>query len=410
MKKKIIFAIIVIVILGIVAAIASQNSAVEVNAEEVIKGNISSYVEEIGEVKTKDYVNIYSPTSGKVVDVMVDIGDAVKVGDLLVRLDGEDIARMIEDIDAQKSSALAQYNEAKKPVDDETIEKQNIEINNIETIIENAEKELKDKEVLLDAGAISSYEYDLAVRNLDFEKRNLEKARLDLQQLSKPVSSNILTQYEAQLKQLDLQKQSLMDSGKDFTITSTIEGVVLFKDIDEGSYLQPGMHVLEIGNTNSMYIEADILTGDIVKFEEGSQVVISSDDLGLTDIKGQVTKIHPRAFSKISDLGIEQKRIKVEIQINEIVENIKPGYELDLKIITDKSEDTLLAPENAVFDMEGKDYVFTIIDSKAILTQVKTGIESQRQIEILDGIEEGQIIILSPDNEIEDGIKVKINS
>ena len=55
MKKKIIFAIIVIVILGIVAAIASQNSAVEVNAEEVIKGNISSYVEEIGEVKTKDY-------------------------------------------------------------------------------------------------------------------------------------------------------------------------------------------------------------------------------------------------------------------------------------------------------------------------------------------------------------------
>ena len=159
-----------------------------------------------------------------------------------------------------------------------------------------------------------------------------------------------------------------------------------------------------------MYIEADILTGDIVKFEEGSQVVISSDDLGLTDIKGQVTKIHPRAFSKISDLGIEQKRIKVEIQINEIVENIKPGYELDLKIITDKSEDTLLAPENAVFDMEGKDYVFTIIDSKAILTQVKTGIESQRQIEILDGIEEGQIIILSPDNEIEDGIKVKINS
>ncbi|MDD2446733.1 MAG: efflux RND transporter periplasmic adaptor subunit [Tissierellia bacterium] len=410
MKKKIIFAIIVIVILGIVAAIASQNSAVEVNAEEVIKGNISSYVEEIGEVKTKDYVNIYSPTSGKVVDVMVDIGDAVKVGDLLVRLDGEDIARMIEDIDAQKSSALAQYNEAKKPVDDETIEKQNIEINNIETIIENAEKELKDKEVLLDAGAISSYEYESAVRNLDFEKRNLEKARLDLQQLSKPVSSNILTQYEAQLKQLDLQKQSLMDSGKDFTITSTIEGVVLFKDIDEGSYLQPGMHVLEIGNTNSMYIEADILTGDIVKFEEGSQVVISSDDLGLTDIKGQVTKIHPRAFSKISDLGIEQKRIKVEIQINEIVENIKPGYELDLKIITDKSEDTLLAPENAVFDMEGKDYVFTIIDSKAILTQVKTGIESQRQIEILDGIEEGQIIILSPDNEIEDGIKVKINS
>jgi HlyD family secretion protein len=391
------------------AAIASRDSAIEVSVEEVIRGNISSYVEEIGEVKAKEHVNIYSPTSGRVVDLMVDIGDIVKEGDVLVRLDGDDIGRMIEEIDAQRLSVLAQYNEAKKPVDNEVIEKLNIEIRNIEQRIQAAEKELNDKEVLLEAGAVSRDEYDLALRNLDFEKGNLEKARLDLDQYQKPVSSNILAQYEAQLKQLDIQKQGLMDSSKDFTISSSIDGTILFKNLDEGSYLQPGMHILEIGNTDEMYIEADILVGDIVKFEEGSEVVISSDDLALANIKGQVEKIHPRAFSKISDLGIEQKRIKVEIGIDEIGVAIKPGYELDVKIITDKSENTLIVPEKAVFDMAGKDYVFKVVNEKALLTEVETGIESQKQIEILKGLGEGEVVILSPDNDIEDGIKVKTN-
>ena len=410
MKKKILIAIIAVVIVGgIVAAIASRDSAIEVSVEEVIRGNISSYVEEIGEIKAKEHVNIYSPTSGRVVDLMVDIGDIVKEGDVLVRLDGDDIGRMIEEIDAQRLSVLAQYNEAKKPVDNEVIEKLNIEIRNIEQRIQAAEKELNDKEVLLEAGAVSRDEYDLALRNLDFEKGNLEKARLDLDQYQKPVSSNILAQYEAQLKQLDIQKQGLMDSSKDFTISSSIDGTILFKNLDEGSYLQPGMHILEIGNTDEMYIEADILVGDIVKFEEGSEVVISSDDLALANIKGQVEKIHPRAFSKISDLGIEQKRIKVEIGIDEIGVAIKPGYELDVKIITDKSENTLIVPEKAVFDMAGKDYVFKVVNEKALLTEVETGIESQKQIEILKGLGEGEVVILSPDNDIEDGIKVKTN-
>ena len=410
LKKKILIAIIAVVIVGgIVAAIASRDSAIEVSVEEVIRGNISSYVEEIGEIKAKEHVNIYSPTSGRVVDLMVDIGDIVKEGDVLVRLDGDDIGRMIEEIDAQRLSVLAQYNEAKKPVDNEVIEKLNIEIRNIEQRIQAAEKELNDKEVLLEAGAVSRDEYDLALRNLDFEKGNLEKARLDLDQYQKPVSSNILAQYEAQLKQLDIQKQGLMDSSKDFTISSSIDGTILFKNLDEGSYLQPGMHILEIGNTDEMYIEADILVGDIVKFEEGSEVVISSDDLALANIKGQVEKIHPRAFSKISDLGIEQKRIKVEIGIDEIGVAIKPGYELDVKIITDKSENTLIVPEKAVFDMAGKDYVFKVVNEKALLTEVETGIESQKQIEILKGLGEGEVVILSPDNDIEDGIKVKTN-
>lgn len=408
MKKKVVIVIIALILIaGVSTAIASQNKAIEVNTEAVTSGSIASYVEEIGEVKVREHVNIYSPTAGKVTEVLVEIGDKVKEGDILIKLDGEELSRRIEELDAQRSSILAQYNEAKKPVDKEAIEKLKIEINNLEKRIITAEKEVNDTKLLYEEGAISSGEYEAAVRNLDVEKGNLQKTKLDLEQLNKPISGNIIAQYEAQLKQIDLQKESLINSGEDYTIMAAIDGAVLMKNVEEGNYLQPGLHIMEIGNTNNLYIESEILVGDAVKIKEGSEVIISSNDLNIVDLKGVVNKIHPTAYSKVSDLGIEQKRIKIDIEIEQPDVQLKPGYELDLDIILERKENTLIIPENAVFEMDNKEYVFIVDNGKTVLREVVTGIESQRQIQIIEGLKEGDLVILSPENSIKEGIKVK---
>lgn len=408
MKKKVVIVIIALILIaGVSTAIASQNKAIEVNTEAVTSGSIASYVEEIGEVKVREHVNVYSPTAGKVTEVLVEIGDKVKEGDILIKLDGEELSRRIEELDAQRSSILAQYNEAKKPVDKEAIEKLKIEINNLEKRIITAEKEVNDTKLLYEEGAISSGEYEAAVRNLDVEKGNLQKTKLDLEQLNKPISGNIIAQYEAQLKQIDLQKESLINSGEDYTIMAAIDGAVLMKNVEEGNYLQPGLHIMEIGNTNNLYIESEILVGDAVKIKEGSEVIISSNDLNIVDLKGVVNKIHPTAYSKVSDLGIEQKRIKIDIEIDQLDVQLKPGYELDLDIILERKEDALIIPENAVFEMDNKEYVFIVDNGKTVLREVMTGIESQRQIQIIEGLKEGDLVILSPENSIKEGIKVK---
>jgi HlyD family secretion protein len=408
LKKKVVIVIIALILIaGVSTAIASQNKAIEVNTEAVTSGSIASYVEEIGEVKVREHVNVYSPTAGKVTEVLVEIGDKVKEGDILIKLDGEELSRRIEELDAQRSSILAQYNEAKKPVDKEAIEKLKIEINNLEKRIITAEKEVNDTKLLYEEGAISSGEYEAAVRNLDVEKGNLQKTKLDLEQLNKPISGNIIAQYEAQLKQIDLQKESLINSGEDYTIMAAIDGAVLMKNVEEGNYLQPGLHIMEIGNTNNLYIESEILVGDAVKIKEGSEVIISSNDLNIVDLKGVVNKIHPTAYSKVSDLGIEQKRIKIDIEIDQLDVQLKPGYELDLDIILERKEDALIIPENAVFEMDNKEYVFIVDNGKTVLREVMTGIESQRQIQIIEGLKEGDLVILSPENSIKEGIKVK---
>ena len=411
MKKKIIIGIVSLVIVASVAGIymTSQNKAVEVNTSAVIKGDIAKYVEELGVVRVKNNENIYSPTAGKVTAVLVEIEDKVKTGDVLLKLDGEQLSRQVAVLDAQRAAILAQYNEAKKPTDGNSIQSKELEMREIIKRIDTAKDTVDNKKQLYDAGAISSEEYQAAVRNLETENSNLSKAKLELELLRKPVSGNIAAQYEAQLKQLDIQKQDLIKTGEDFTIIAGMDGTVLQKFVEKGSYLQPGMHIMEVGNVDELYIESDILIGDISDIKTGSEVWISNKDLGIKDIKGVVVKIHPIAISKISDLGIEQKRIKVDIEMIDSIVDLRPGYDLDIKIIIDSKQNTLLIPENAVFKINDMDYIFVNENNKAVLKQIETGIESDRQIEILSGLVEGEIVILSPDSDMEEGISIKSN-
>lgn len=107
-------------------------------------------------------------------------------------------------------------------------------------------------------------------------------------------------------------------------------------------------------------------------------------------------------------MGIEQKRVKADIEFKNIPKNIRPGYELDIRIIQESKENTLIIPENAVFSMGDKDYVFKIVNNIALLTEIQLGIESEKNIEVISGLEEGDTVIRSPESELEDGNKVKI--
>ncbi len=57
--------------------------------------------------------------------------------------------------------------------------------------------------------------------------------------------------------------------------------------------------------------------------------------------------------------------------------------------------------------MEGKHFVFVNVDNKAELREVKKGLESQRQVEIISGLKKGETVILSPDEEIEEGVNIE---
>ncbi len=81
---------------------------------------------------------------------------------------------------------------------------------------------------------------------------------------------------------------------------------------------------------------------------------------------------------------------------------------MEIKLITNESKDTLIIPENSVFKLDGKTFVFVEVNGRAELREVTTGLKSGRQIEVLSGLSEGELVIESPDPKLEEGSKIKL--
>lgn len=407
MKKKIIGIIVAVAVLGTAGYyLFTQNTAITVTTAPVNQGSIEKYVEELGVVMTERRETVYAAATGRVTDVLVNIGDSVQKGELLLKIEEQQLLREIQGIEAQEAALQAQYQEALKPVDQREIERLKLELTNQENALVEAERTTENQKKLYEAGAVSHEDYQNALNQLEAQRNNLEKLSLELEILSNPHTINIAAQYQAQLKQLAIQKEALESQKEEYSIASPIEGTIMLKNIEKGSYLQPGMQLFEIGSPDNHYIEADILVSDIANVNEGDKVLISHQNLGI-ELTGTVRKIHPQAFSKISDLGIEQKRIKVEIEIQGREANLRPGYDLDIKIVTEERDKTLIIPENALFQQENQYYVYVKENNRAVLREVQTGIESQKQVEIISGLMEGERLILSSDEELKDGAKIK---
>lgn len=407
MKKKVIIAIIFIIIVVTVSYIKYAKRFIEVNTATVEKGNITKYVEELGVVKSENQVNIYSATTGMVSKVLVDIGHKVKKGDVLVILDKDEIIRDMEQLSNKRKAILAEYNEAKKPIDNREISKLELEIEDLEKKLVNLRRILDNKKTLYDEGAISYEEYQEALLQMESETINLEKVKLDLEIIKRPISQDIVTKFETQLRQLDIQEKDLEKTYKDSIINSNIDGIVFGKFVEEGSYIQQGTSIMDIGNIDKLYIESDILVEDVMEVLEGAKVHITNKDLNIVDLEGTVKNIHPYAFAKTSDLGIQQKRVKVDIEINGNEKSLRPGYDLVVKIITEEVNNALIVPKKALFIIDGKDYVFIDDNGKAKLREVITGIENDKDVQIIQGLREGEIVILSPHKEIREGIRIK---
>lgn len=407
MKKKIIWIGIVLITATItVTAVIMGGRAVSVETANVIRGDIEEYIEEIGVLALEEESQIFSTEAGKVTKVLKKAGEEVKAGEVILRLDNSDLLLQIKAMEAQKLSISAKYEEAKKPVEEE-IKKLKAQVLSAQIYYEDAKRQADNNKALYEAGAVSLDTYKASVAKLAAAEADLEAAKSGLALAEKGISENVRKQYEAQLSEIQARIDQLKLKIDESAVKSPIDGYIMSLDVEEGSVVQPGIKICEVGGNKGLYIESYVLVEDMEGIKTGTSVRIDDEDLGISNITGKVRKIHPKAESIVSDLGIEQKRVKVEIELDNPIEGMRPGYDMTVKIITSSKKDTLLIDEEAVFTYEGKDHVFVNEGGVAKLRAIEKGLESNGQVEVLKGLKEGEQVILSPDKDIKDGAKIK---
>lgn len=330
------------------------NSGESANTSKALIGTLIQTVSDNGVIESEGTIILPAKTTMEVTMVYVNEGDYVKAGDILLSNNDKTTSLDISSLRAQAAGIGAQAA-------------------NANTVAANSK-------VLLEAGAISQAEY------------NGTRAAA--------------SQLNAQLASLNYSIESFRQGAGVGGLTTPVSGYITELFAKQGETISAGGSVVEISPLAKFTVVLNLIPEDAVKVNVGDQVTLKQDNIVLST-RCTVERISKKAKDVLSDMGVSQKRIEVIIGVPETAEGLILGNNVDTEILTESLKNKLMVPSEAIFEKENLKWVYLVKDGKARLTEIKTGVEGDKNTEIINGIKEGDVVILSPGNNITDGEKIK---
>jgi HlyD family secretion protein len=192
-------------------------------------------------------------------------------------------------------------------------------------------------------------------------------------------------------------------------VTAPVSGKVLRVLQESESVVSAGMPLLEIGDPQELEIVVDLLSEDAVRVSVGDEVIVH-DWGGAAPLAGTVRRIEPYGFEKVSALGIEEQRV------NTLIDLLAPppegvtlgdGFRVQASIIVWRGENVLQVPAGALFRVGADWAVYLVQDGRAVLRGVSVGHVNATEAEVLEGLADGDRVVLHPSDRIGDGVAIE---
>jgi len=441
--KRIIKIVIVVAVLGaVIGAIAYYRiagSILPVDVIRVARGPVEETVDETAQALLDRVHTVSTASAGILLPVTREAGEAVEEGEVVARIDPSDIKALkdaaqaqVEAFEAQAKSAEAQkpkpaaFDGARLAVEaaQKRLSMAKKEAGVLEEYKRLAETNLVRTRALFKEGLAREAQLDEVKSRADALSKQFEsaceavsasetavKAAQAAQALLKQASGDpefLKDAFLAQARASRASLHSLEIEERRLLVKAPFKGVLLER-YDRGSRIvSPGTPVFLLGDPTTLEVEVEVLSDDIPLIELDQRVVLFGGALGKNEIVGSVHNISPKAFSKISSLGIEQKRVKVRIEVPPGTA-LRHGYRVEARIVTASRPDVLRVPGGAVFRRDGKDHVFSVSPEKTLrLVPVTLGLSNEDWAEITEGLVEGDEVVTDPREELKEGMKIRM--
>jgi HlyD family secretion protein len=169
-----------------------------------------------------------------------------------------------------------------------------------------------------------------------------------------------------------------------------------------------GTPVMEIGDPADLEVVVEVLSRDGAAIPPGTPVDLEQWGGG-EPLRAKVRLVEPAAFTKVSALGVEEQRVNVIADLltpPEQRRNVGDAFRVEARIIVWEARDALKVPAGALFRKGEQWAAFVVADGHARLRIVKTGRSSGTETQVLDGLKEGEEVILYPGSRVRDGQRV----
>jgi HlyD family secretion protein len=187
-----------------------------------------------------------------------------------------------------------------------------------------------------------------------------------------------------------------------------VSGEVLAIAEKSETVVQVGAPLLDVGDPARIEIVADYLSTDAVALKAGQRAVV--DGWGGAPLNAVVRRVEPAAFTKVSALGIEEQRVNVVLDLTDPREQwftLGHAYRVDVHVVVFENEAAVTVPLTALFRRNDGWALFLADDGVAQLRRIKAGQRAGLAVEILEGVVEGDAVVLNPGDDVEDGSRIR---
>lgn len=380
-------ALIIIIVLVIIFAGNSNNAKIEEVATAKY-GVLTSFVEETGVVKTQvgAAVNVGTRASGTLLELPSKVGDYVKEGDLLALIDDRDLQANLE-------SAKATLNRLKTELEmiDRTyplqIKQMQARINATKSTYDYALKNYEREKVLLSKDFTTQDSVDRAKRESDVSFADYEMSKTELERLR----AEFKERRAASLASIKAQEEQIkaVEIAISFTkIYAPISGYVAQVIKQEGETVVAQLNaenLITLMDPSKLEVQLLVDETDITEVHEGSIVRYYVGALPNRWFESKIKAIWPQPIST----GNIVYYVAIVTVPPEDAAIVKPNMTVHARIITGVKPNALVIPIEALKFVDGKTVVYKVVKNKLEKVEVKTGLKGDKEIEILEGIQEG---------------------
>jgi RND family efflux transporter MFP subunit len=284
---------------------------------------------------------VSSKLSGQVVRILFENGDAVEQGQALVLLEDQDLHSQLQTAE--------------------------ITVQKMEATLESSQQNYDRAKALFDNGAIAKADYDAAVTSLKLDQANLKSAQVTFQSVNHSLESCV--------------------------IRAPISGVLDNKSVKLGQMISPDLMLAQVKNISSVYAVLQIEQQNVNIIKLGQKAIITDND---TTLEGVVKSINVSADPS-------SRVFNCKVQVDNQSKLLHPGDYARVEITTDQKIPMITVPIEALAGDEGNYFIFINNNGIARQRSVTIGQTIKNLVEIKSGVQNGDSIICTNVNTLQDG-------
>lgn len=366
---------------------SSQSQDVQIANVEI--GSVVRTFQGEGIVEPQSEVIILSPASSIIKEILKEVGSHVDANEPIIILDPTPIQSEIDNIQDQlemKQNSLRKnhLNARSTKVDlDYNVQVKNLRIASLNSV-------LADQEQLLEVGGISPAKYEKTMQELELAEKDLimlkEKNSIKLQQLEAD-EEGLRLQIDMQNKVLEAKEDALSK----MIIRAPSAGILLSIRGKVGEKVNTDRLLIEMSDLTNFKIQGKVDDDFSEQLKTGNKVYVSLDNEKLTGFIGTVNPV------------IRDRMIEFDVNLQESNHfKLRPNLNVNLEIVRAERDSVLRIVNGPAVERGRQHQVFVLSGGRAVKRDIRTGLRSEEYVEVVEGLEEGERVVLSNVSSAED--------